>query len=779
MSERIRVLYVDDDVSSLEIRGDILEEEHGFEVFTAVDVESAKETLEERRIDCVLSDLEMPEQDGFDFLEYVRERYSNLPFILFTAHESEEVARKAFAGGATDYFPKSVINISYELLAHRIRQAVAQYRSLMGSGGEAGDAETDVEPLTFREHSTPRSASQTEDGFLWPAGTDDTGGTDDPFRWLGHADGDDLDTGTATTGDDTEPDPGAEPVEPAEATPSDDGDESPLLALVRRATSDNQFDGESLPTGESTSTTVGAASEEASIQEATGDTLAAVRKAIDAGEHPARKEAIVDRNADESFATDASVTERAADSNSSDRGVQERTVVSIEFDEDTGQSVTQKSIVTGASNGTTAAIERDTTEATADARTTSEEHGEAIDDELSNGGDTLLDIVGTALESSPDDGHDHGPHVSRSQAQKRADEPDLRTDIPGDSLEASRSDTPADEVETVVDDVTETIAGSAETVDGRDGRETIADVIVDSAEKDIEPDDLLQLSREELLDLLQKLLHDSDTIEEISDYQPVTDQTDGSTESDRTPSEATAADADVEKPSAESEEYDTDVSTDDPATDRDRSPTSADDRPEQWGSSDSYHRPDGLELNPGSSVLVQCGSQDDRKHTACVDLLGNDDVSDRNVLLIRYRALNERRLETIAAHANRVKIVSIGYTQRVPASIQDSVETVKINNPNDVTRLGIVVTGTVDDWSSSSSETVVCYDPLNVLLRYKTVQSAFRFLHIFLGKLRSADAISHFHVDPSAGDPQEINTLKPLFDDVVTVDSIGVHLENQ
>jgi hypothetical protein len=85
----------------------------------------------------------------------------------------------------------------------------------------------------------------------------------------------------------------------------------------------------------------------------------------------------------------------------------------------------------------------------------------------------------------------------------------------------------------------------------------------------------------------------------------------------------------------------------------------------------------------------------------------------------------------------------------------------------------------MDDWASAPGETVVCYDPLDVLLRYKNVKSAFRFLHLFLGKLQSAGAISHFHVDPSAGDPQEINTLKPLFDAVLTIDSVGTHVERQ
>ncbi len=196
------------------------------------------------------------------------------------------------------------------------------------------------------------------------------------------------------------------------------------------------------------------------------------------------------------------------------------------------------------------------------------------------------------------------------------------------------------------------------------------------------------------------------------------------------------------------------------------------------GETDGYQHPDGFDLAPGDSALIQCGSRDERKHAACVHTLGTTSGSpDRHVLLIRYRRMDEGRLERIAEQARHTKLIAIGYAQPVPDAVDDAVDVVKINNPNDITRLGIVVSGTVSDWADEPGETVVCYDSLNVLFEYKDVKSTFRFLHVFLGTLQESDAISHFHVDPLAGDPQAINTLKPLFDEVVSVDSTGVHLE--
>jgi len=113
----------------------------------------------------------------------------------------------------------------------------------------------------------------------------------------------------------------------------------------------------------------------------------------------------------------------------------------------------------------------------------------------------------------------------------------------------------------------------------------------------------------------------------------------------------------------------------------------------------------------------------------------------------------------------------------VPDAVTESVEVVSINNPNDITRLGILVSKTLDTWDDGDATTVVCYDSVNVLLEYKDIQSTFRFFHVFLGTLESAGAIAHFHADPLAGTPQKINTLKPLFDEVVSIDSMGIDLE--
>ena len=110
ISGPIRVLHVDDEPADLEITRIFLKREYkdDFEIVSVLSVREALEKLESEHFDTIISDYQMPEMNGIEFLEVVRKsgKYADIPFILFTGKGGEEIAKDALSKGADGYIDK-------------------------------------------------------------------------------------------------------------------------------------------------------------------------------------------------------------------------------------------------------------------------------------------------------------------------------------------------------------------------------------------------------------------------------------------------------------------------------------------------------------------------------------------------------------------------------------------------------------------------------------------------------------------------------------------------
>jgi DNA-binding NtrC family response regulator len=128
MAGVIRVLHVEDDPELADVVAEFLRrEDDRFEIHTASDASEALETLADTDVDCVVSDYDMPGRNGLEFLEAVRDRDPDLPFVLFTGKRG--LASDAIARGATDFMEKAGGADQYLLLRNRIENAVARRRA--------------------------------------------------------------------------------------------------------------------------------------------------------------------------------------------------------------------------------------------------------------------------------------------------------------------------------------------------------------------------------------------------------------------------------------------------------------------------------------------------------------------------------------------------------------------------------------------------------------------------------------------------------------------------
>ncbi|AHG04822.1 chemotaxis protein CheY [Halobacterium sp. DL1] len=124
------VLHVDDDPQFRELARTYLERSNSsLSVLSEPSAGDALERIQERAVDCVVSDYEMGDTDGLEFLELVREESVALPFILFTGKGSEEIAAKAVNAGVDAYHQKKVGTGQYAVLARHVHTLVEKYRA--------------------------------------------------------------------------------------------------------------------------------------------------------------------------------------------------------------------------------------------------------------------------------------------------------------------------------------------------------------------------------------------------------------------------------------------------------------------------------------------------------------------------------------------------------------------------------------------------------------------------------------------------------------------------
>ncbi|MDR2837667.1 MAG: Hpt domain-containing protein [Azonexus sp.] len=101
------VMVVDDSLTVRKITSRLLARE-GYQVMLAKDGVDALEQLIDDLPDVILSDIEMPRMDGFDFVRNVRadERLRNLPVIMITSRMADKHRNYAFEIGANHYLGK-------------------------------------------------------------------------------------------------------------------------------------------------------------------------------------------------------------------------------------------------------------------------------------------------------------------------------------------------------------------------------------------------------------------------------------------------------------------------------------------------------------------------------------------------------------------------------------------------------------------------------------------------------------------------------------------------
>jgi CheY-like chemotaxis protein len=110
MLDGVTVLIVDDDVRNVFALTSVLEM-HGMDVLYADNgADGVRVLTEQDRVDIVLMDAMMPEQDGYETTRAIRRNptFADLPVVFLTAKAMPGDRESALAAGASDYITKPV-----------------------------------------------------------------------------------------------------------------------------------------------------------------------------------------------------------------------------------------------------------------------------------------------------------------------------------------------------------------------------------------------------------------------------------------------------------------------------------------------------------------------------------------------------------------------------------------------------------------------------------------------------------------------------------------------
>jgi len=104
------LLVVDDSATTRMLISLTLKKEGVYRIVEVSNGREAVDKLSVESVDCVLTDINMPQMNGLDLISYIRSQYREpkLPIIVITTQGEEEARDKGMAQGANAYLTKPI-----------------------------------------------------------------------------------------------------------------------------------------------------------------------------------------------------------------------------------------------------------------------------------------------------------------------------------------------------------------------------------------------------------------------------------------------------------------------------------------------------------------------------------------------------------------------------------------------------------------------------------------------------------------------------------------------
>ena len=167
-----QILVVEDDASLRKLMSAALKQ-HGYVTFLANDGLEALDVLEKTNIDLIISDIMMPNMDGYELTRQLRKADFNLPILMVTAKETFEDKQEGFSAGTDDYMVKPFLPKELLLrITAILRRCYKNDKSQLQLAHAVIDFEKaevirkgEIFPLTAKEHAILTTLSKAANRY--------------------------------------------------------------------------------------------------------------------------------------------------------------------------------------------------------------------------------------------------------------------------------------------------------------------------------------------------------------------------------------------------------------------------------------------------------------------------------------------------------------------------------------------------------------------------------------------------------------------------------------
>lgn len=118
MKSQSSILVVDDERTMLSLLEKILSQD-GYQVYLATNGREALAVIEKQHVDIIITDVKMPELDGFGLLKIVKNEYPEISVIMMTGYGDTYTVKDALLLGADEYITKPFRSPEISLVVER------------------------------------------------------------------------------------------------------------------------------------------------------------------------------------------------------------------------------------------------------------------------------------------------------------------------------------------------------------------------------------------------------------------------------------------------------------------------------------------------------------------------------------------------------------------------------------------------------------------------------------------------------------------------------------